>query len=383
MRRNIPLQKTARVIRPVCGLLFALFSFCYLYGFQADLLALYQHTLAQGQTTYSPFFGALIITGVLWGLQALLSCVVKFPLRFYALTFFPSCLLLALLCSVHFEAFDGGATGFGPWGFVAAGGLWGVFAWLALNFPDVNSERLVWSSYLWPNLLVLTWLVLFVGMAGNSHERLHYELRAMRHLQEDEPDKVLQVGARSEASGRTLSVMRASALGRQGMMGERLFTYPQPYGLEGLLPTYSDTLFIYNLPERVFLSLGASPYPRQKACPMQFLQNLEAQSPVLPAVGDYLLCAYLLERDLAGFSEALPRYYALDSLPTHYREALALHHSFTLPADSLASDSLLSAFQSYRNAVASPVQVESACRRDFKGTYWLYYYFPTVVGNKE
>ncbi len=380
MPRHTSLQKTARVIRPACGLLFALFSFGYLYGFQADLLALWQHALAQGQTTYSPFVGALILTVLLWGLQLGVNYVVKYPIRFYALSFFPSCLLLALCSSVHFEVLDRGLTGFGPWGFVAVSMLWVAMTWVVLNFPDVNSERAALSTHLWPNLLEMMLLALFVGAAGNSHEVLHYELRMARHLHEEAPDKALQVAERAEETSRSLSVMRAYALSRQGALGERLFAYPQPFGADGLLPLPSDTLFIGNLPGRIYRSLGGRPASGLEHQTVPFLRALVRRPSANAAVGDYLLCAHLLERDLTGFSEALPRYYAsADLLPTHYREALVLH-CLGGSSDTLCTDStLLARFSTFRAYLALPgsaTAVDAACRKDFGATYWYYYYFP-------
>ena len=53
----------------VCAVCFFLFSFLWLYEFQADVLAIAQHVLSNGVTHYIRTVGAIIITIVLYMLQ--------------------------------------------------------------------------------------------------------------------------------------------------------------------------------------------------------------------------------------------------------------------------------------------------------------------------
>lgn len=70
-------KKTARIMIAVCGLLFSLFSFVYLYVFQRDVLEALHFSLAHGKTTFAPMASALVITLILlllrWGVNSLLG----------------------------------------------------------------------------------------------------------------------------------------------------------------------------------------------------------------------------------------------------------------------------------------------------------------------
>ena len=92
-------KRTARMISWVCGSLFTLFSLLYLFVMQADLLATAQHLLSKGQTVYSPLWGTVIITFLLLLLQGVFRRIMVYPLRFHALYYFPSCVVLGLLTS--------------------------------------------------------------------------------------------------------------------------------------------------------------------------------------------------------------------------------------------------------------------------------------------
>ena len=93
-------KKAARIQTVVCGFLFAIFSFVYLYVFQRDILEALHFSLAHGKTHFAPLASALIITLSLillrWGVNSLLR--LKGNLR--ALSYFPSFLILGALTNV-------------------------------------------------------------------------------------------------------------------------------------------------------------------------------------------------------------------------------------------------------------------------------------------
>ena len=55
--------------RVLCTFVFTLFSFFFLYFYQADLMTIIQHVLSEGQTHYNHFVGAVLITIVLLLIQ--------------------------------------------------------------------------------------------------------------------------------------------------------------------------------------------------------------------------------------------------------------------------------------------------------------------------
>ena len=53
-------------MRLLCAIVFCTFSFCYLYFYQADILAVEQHLLSGGKTHYDRTIGAVLITVALY-----------------------------------------------------------------------------------------------------------------------------------------------------------------------------------------------------------------------------------------------------------------------------------------------------------------------------
>ena len=86
-----------------CAVVFVAFTFLWLFSFQSDLLAYIQHVLSNGHTTYNRTIGAVVITLLLWLVQVIVCRFVVSRGRAYALTFFPSMLLLAMLTSLGTE----------------------------------------------------------------------------------------------------------------------------------------------------------------------------------------------------------------------------------------------------------------------------------------
>ena len=73
----LPYEKAARIQTVVCGLLFSVFSFVYLYVFQRDILEAVHFSLAHGKTHFAPMASAVVITFILillrWGVNSLLG----------------------------------------------------------------------------------------------------------------------------------------------------------------------------------------------------------------------------------------------------------------------------------------------------------------------
>ena len=149
----------------VCGSLFTLFSLLYLFVMQADLLATAQHLLSKGQTVYSPLWGTVIITFLLLLLQGVFRRIMVYPLRFHALYYFPSCVVLGLLTSIVPQ------TGWNVqlstnwiWLTVCIF-LYILVTWMALHFPDRKNGKQNAFSFLWVNFL---WLALQFCMVNLS-----------------------------------------------------------------------------------------------------------------------------------------------------------------------------------------------------------------------
>lgn len=329
-----------RLVTHACSFLFACFSFCYLYFYQPGYLAQFQYHFSHGETTYQPLVGAVLVTLPLLLLGSFLHRALRWPLRLSAVAWFPSAFLLAAVTSVRFPELPGYGTGTPLLALL----LWLAFflavAFLCLLHPDASGERGECTSYLSSNLLVLSLLFFMVGSLGYSSVSGHRELRVGRLLHEGKYAQAASCFTDTATLTPRFFALRAAALACQGQLGEHLFEYPIPTGVERLLPAPSDSLFVYDALPALYRRMRAVPRHADHYCERDFLgKALLADSLPRPLVLDYLLCSHLLRGDLRAFAQLLPlRPDTLPAtLPRHYREALVLYRHSGATAASLAS----------------------------------------------
>lgn len=82
-------QDSTAITRMACAILFIAFTYVYLRFYQADVLAMAQHILSDGVTSYQRDVGAVLLTLILsllaWGVYAL----TKLKDYTHALVYFP------------------------------------------------------------------------------------------------------------------------------------------------------------------------------------------------------------------------------------------------------------------------------------------------------
>ncbi len=336
-KRTSQTDSGTRIVRILCAAVSCLFSFVYLYCYQADSLAILQHTLSKGVTRYDPLMGAVIITAVLQCVQIATFALVRLERDFHAFTYLPSLLLLTMLTDVGIT--DDGAVLSSHWWWIAPLALlvWGSLTVAFRQMQQLkNASRgrsAISFSVVWHNLLVLSLMFLLVGLKADGDDVFHYRARMERCLMNGETDKALSAGRKSEATTPALTALRMYALAKKGELAEKLFTYP----VSGyVVPVdqsspYTEGFMIYPL-DSLHVLLGA--YPAAGMTQDQYMRALFQQNLASSAAVDYRLCAHLIDRDLHAFVRDLPEYYAVnDSLPRHYAEAVSLYVQ-TLPDSS-------------------------------------------------
>ena len=405
MNYNHPFrQKTAGLIRYSCGILFMLFSFCYLFFLQGEILAEAQFIYSKGVTTYNLFIGAVIITLVLQIIQWVVSMLSRLPSRWYALSYLPSMLLLAILTDINQEVIQQFSVG--AWIWVAPIVLVVYVALVIVaKKADADFERHAADikSQIYPNFIILFLLILCVGAVPQSTDVYHYELKAERLILDEDYEAAAKVGALALPSSPRLTQLRMYALSRQGLLAERLFDYPQYYGSRGLLDV-TDTLDSYRFsPQRICSHLGAYCGSTVHSTD-RYYQLLLGDSIWNHQTVDYYLCSLLLDRKLKEFSQKLPLYYdlsdsiphAYDLLPKAYREALlltgqrkaALDGVILSGSDTLATlsdQSLLAQFRDYNELQAEITDAServNRTHREFGKTYWWYYDYSQKAGGE-
>lgn len=216
-------KKAARIQTVVCGFLFSIFSFIYLYVFQSDVLEALHFSLAHGKTHFAPLPSAIIITLILvllrWGVNSLLG--LKGEVR--ALAYFPSCLILGVLTDVGRTIYM--SDYHTPWGWLLPSVLLVYFLlafWLRRVFRvQLNTESTP-TALMNSNLVILLLLIFMTVLIGNSNRTFHRELKAEHYLRNHQYNEVLKVGKNSVEASRTLTVLRTIAMSHTGTLGEKL-----------------------------------------------------------------------------------------------------------------------------------------------------------------
>ena len=333
---NVLYEKAARMTTVVCGFLFSLFSFVYLYVFQRDVLEALHFSLAHGKTHFAPMGSAVVITLILlllrWGVNSLLG--LKGYIR--SLSYLPSFLVLCALTDVGRTVYMSAYHTVWSWLLPVLILIFVVFAyWLrGLYRNQLNTEgsRLGLVNY---NLLILFVQCLMTVLVGNTNRAFHHELEVERYLRDREYVEALEVGKRSLESTHTLTALRAMAMAHAKLMGEKLFEYPQYYGVDGLFFDEDSTAVLRFTNDSVYDLLGGKPY----------------------VVDDF--------------------YESEDSLPRYYREAMAIYRSNHSDSVFVRNDSVMQEkyirYKTRQMEFASPLEEQNYMKREFGDTYWWYF----------
>lgn len=388
-------QKTAGIIRYSCALLFILFSFCYLFFLQGEILTEAQFVYSKGITSYNLFIGALVITVILQVFQwivGLLSCL---PSRWHALSYLPSMLLLAILTDVNKDVIA--HFSFGAWLWVTPSILV-AYILIVIMIRKMDHDDSIYirgiKSQIYPNFIILFFLMLGVGAIPQSTDVYHYELKAERLILDKDYEGAAAVGKEALRASDRLTQLRMYALSKLGILPECLFDYPQYYGSQGLLDIADTSSLERFTTQDICLHLGAY-CGKSIQTTDRYYKILLGDSICNQHTVDYYLCSLLLDKKLPEFLQQLPRYYnlsdsiagAYDSLPRAYREALlqvgkktyALQGKIVVGTDTLITLSdfeMITRFRDYNELKVSlkdDTERVNQTHREFGNTYWWYY----------
>lgn len=365
----------------VCSILFCCFTFVYLYVYQADVLAVAQHILSGGRTSYHAGVGAVLITLTLYLVHLGVSYVCRPSGIGYSLTFFPSLLLLTILTDIS-DNIDhnfllGGWWIAAPLLLLAYGGLmWAM----QRNAHEAVKEKtdVNLTQALWQNVMVLTVMFVLVGLFSNHDVVFHERAKIEQAIVNKEYKDALEVGKNNLKTDSNLVMLRAYCLSKTHKMGESLFEYPLIGESQSLLPNGSSVRMLMTPDNDVYRYIGV--VPKRQMPVMRYLELITASRKAKNPAKDYLLCGYLLDKNLDKFVVHLPHYYHVDSLlPKHYREALVLYtHSRSNPKlvyhDAVA-DADYKDYQDLEKKYPEKMVRETKIRDIYGKTYWYYFHY--------
>ena len=383
------IKRSNSTIKWMCAIVFLVFSFLWLYRFQADVLAAAQHVLSAGKTSYHPLFGAVLITVLLQLLQMFIYTIFRLTNRGHALTYFPSMLVLALISAINTDIVQSYAWGLWwilvPIVLLGWTGVCLVVKYIQNVEPDHNLS-VFFSRPMWINMLVLFLMMIGVAAVGNTNAVFHYRMRAETCLLKGDYEGALDAGWESLESDNHLQMIRMYAMAQRNELGERLFHYPVVGSSNIMLPTNNETRFVRYPVDSLYHAFGAR--PAHKMSPATYLKALARKDSVLSQKGrDYELCGLLIDRRLDDFVERLQLYYNTDDslsinrLPKHYREALTLYNHLRRHPILVYRNSVME--EDYRNLQELESKYPDVTERKGKvedlygNTYWYYYNYPS------
>lgn len=346
-----------------CAIIFIVFTYLYLSCCQADVMAVAQHVLSDGLTTYNYTLSPILATMVLFLLQLGVYAVTRVKNTFHALTYFPSLLVLAFITDIPTNVDAHPSLGAWVWMAPLLLLLYGGVMWVIRQLDPYETESrpgLWMSRKTWLNLFQLLVMMLVVVLVGNGDTVFHERMKMERLMMQGKYAEALEVGKKNLETDSSLTMLRVACLHRTGQMGEKLFTYPLVGGSKAMIPDSVTTKsLMWRTPKWM--------HPMRNGR-LKYLR---------PA--DYQLCALLLDRKLDKFVAEVQKQYKLgsDSMPKHYREALVLYaHRRSAPMIIYKNSVMEADFQDFQTMERkySDFQERDAALRDTYGnTYWYYY----------
>lgn len=396
MNYNNPQKSNSTILlNMMCAIVFTLFTWCYLFFFQADIIAVAQHALSGGVTTYNRTVGAVLITAVLIILQLVVYSLAHLRNAFHPITYLPSAVVLAMVTDIDSDIDRMQSL---TWwalallvSFVVS--LVIVFSVRLLQKKTLSAYENVTIHTIWKTLLIFA--VMFCGICSvaNTDAVFHYRAKAESRLIENDYDGALDAGRKSLETDSSLTMIRAYALARKGELGERLFSYPIKCSGNAIVPMPSDSAqladgtasavrFQYYPLRRFYAKLGACPPCQMSA--MRYLHLLEKRGKATPTVKDYVLAIHLIDRDLDRFAKDFLKYYGNpdsvgNSMPRHYQEAMTLYrHQRTNPVVQYHNEVLETDYQDFQKLMRKyPLESERKLNafKQYFGSYWYYFEF--------
>lgn len=372
----------------VCTVLFVIITFIYFYSFQGDILGMTQYAWSNHETHYDRLTGCLIFTAIAFIIKSLTDFLLEFPQRLRALVYLPAMMLSGLTTA---EKVDSNGSVSISWGIIVFSVIvLTLYPFIVTKFKKLSefniSERdgstvlTVW----WTNMLVMLLLTVMMYSMGNTDRTLHTRLKVERLCHEGKYDEALAVGVPKYDRDKALTMWRAYALAKTDGMGERLFNYNISNAQKTLLPKLKgEPHALLNDCYPIWQVLGFVPRKIDER-PELYLKREIRRGTARSAVKDYLLCTYLINKDLNNFVETLPKYYNKENeLPKHYAEALILYKGLGREGnfgelDSLKIDDGIKVdyndFLAMMRAKKPMLKKQADIRDNYFGTYWYFYF---------
>lgn len=316
-------KKLQRSVNLLCACVFAIYSFTFIAIYQSPLLEALYDKVATGKLNYNGYVVAFTATTILLLLSWWMNKIARFQREWTAMAYLPASLLLAFITDIDTTIYTGD-TKYLSWIIILLIGLF-LYASIAfflqrILFAKIKNLKMEGNRIVWRNLMLFVLLFGLTGRLSNGNEHFKQEATAYSRYKSGDIQGALNVAHRSLNASHEFTAARAFYLSQCRQMGDKLFTYPQYYGVEGLLPPMQQRTPLS--PDTIYTAIGTKRNNGEDA--MEYLYRIVQADSVSRTAADYFLCGLLLDKRLTDFVDNLPKYYNLgsDTLPQHYKEAL-------------------------------------------------------------
>jgi len=340
-----------------------------------------QWTLSKGQTHYNHLMGAVFIALILLFVQFAFSRMCKLSLAVWALSYSPSAFLLTMLTCFDVSADNRLQYGSGLGICFIITVILILLAWLVSKtafYGNVKSGRNTMLRLVWMNVMLMVTLFILVSLCGNTDRTLHARAHMERCIMDNDYDGALTAMKKIRKPDDNLTMLTALALSHKEQLGEKLFEYPVAGNSASLLPTEKTGRTLMMSENDFYRYLRVR--PAHCIPPIDYLQLAAGRKLVAKPIGDYLLCAYLLDGNLNAFVDNLKRFYEINNkLPKHYQEALTLYrHSHSAPMivfDNSVMDADFQDYQRLERSTTNKIARRNKLKDVYGNTYWYYYQY--------
>ncbi len=352
-------NRVARRLSLTSGLLFCLYSYFFLiqgFGDQLQVVGSEYSRLLSLRVPIASWVIAGVMVAILQGIQVLLKSIFTLETRFLLLSYLPSFCGLLLCIWISGTTFDE-RTMYINHLIVAGFFLLLVVVWIIKHLFGGEPNRALRDSLpnqpAWQagNLFLFSLCMFVVGVLSPMKQSTRNEAAMLQAVQKNQLTRVLEMDLDNRNPSLKMTQLRNQALLQGNMLGERMFEYPQNYGVKGIQTqqTHTDQ-------------------------PQQVAREYELR-----------LATLLLNKNLKAFIEELAnyaQYFSGEEFPRHYQEAYAFYVYLHPDKPYLIQDpELRTYFVNYlhkRNLYRTHEERKAAlAHTEYRNTYWWYYEFVT------
>lgn len=355
-------SQTGKKVRIATNLLFAIYTFLFLFQGFHEQLEVYSHAysrLLHLSVSIPVWIISVLTTALLIGIQALARSGFNISTRYLFLSYIPSLIGLYLFIRQKDDSYDEHQMFLQHSILLGLAGLLlvvQIFRYVLTNNETNKRESYSISTWSITHLILFSISFFFIGLFSPMKQSVRSEAAMIQALQDKNYDLVLQLEGNTAVPTLKMTRLRNQALLQKGILHTHLFHYPQLYAAQGLDVDLDNS----NLSDSSHLAIQ--------------LTDTEIRC-----------IRSLLDKNLESFVAQQSRYFqqSTSAQPQDlYTEAYAMYVYKHPEKSAILCDSALQKrfihYLQFRNRyIRSNFSASEIEHNPYKNTYWWYYDFVT------